>query len=127
MVTSTGPPSTLKRRTSSVAGRSRPATSATIPSVRVKRASSNAQRCLEGGGVGSVSTHDRGGGRRGPYTVGTCARATDKAPEQRVTIEMRDAHPVDRAVRGNERGGARVADEPVVRDRRLPPVHVSWP
>ena len=107
MVTSTGPPSTLKRRTSSVAGKSRPASFGDHPFSEGQADTIELPVRLERCGVGSVSTRAGLTGVGGPDAVGACTCAADKAAEQRVAVEVRDAHPVDR--RRRMRRGRRCA------------------
>jgi hypothetical protein len=56
--------------------------------------------------------------RRGTEPEAAGFGAADQAGEQRVAVEARHAQPVDGSVRGDQRAGASVADEPVVGDRR---------
>ena len=72
---------------------------------------------LEGRGAGPVPAGNRRCGHGGTDAETARSRTTDEPTEQRVTVEVRCAHPVDRSVGGDERSGARIADEPVVVDR----------
>ena len=110
MTASTGPPSAVRRRTSSVDGRSRPSTSAIIPSVSVEPAAVRSPRRLEGGGAGSVATGDDGRiGPAGPSRNVPAVATANEAAEHGLAVEGGDAHPVDGAVRADQRGRAGVA------------------
>ncbi len=118
MAASTGPPSAVRRRTRRVVGRRRPASSATIPSVSVSRAPVRLPRWFRGSRCRAGSdAHDSVRAAAGPTRNVTAPRTADEAAEDRVAVEVRHAHPVDRSVRRDERGGAGVADQPVVADR----------
>ena len=112
------PPSADRRRTSSVVGSRRPATSATIASVRVSRPPRTAQV------VSSVAVCAGSGARRprraaaGPTRNVPAVGSADEPAEDGLAVEAGRAEPVDRAVAGDEGRGAGVAEQPVVPDRR---------
>ena len=73
---------------------------------------------LEGGGVRAVAAgHDLGGAVRRAESEASGGRSADQPAEHRLTVEARDAQPVDRTVGADQRGGAGVAEQPVVLDR----------
>jgi hypothetical protein len=71
---------------------------------------------LEAGGARPVAAADDGGraARAQPERAGV--GPADEAPEDGLAVETGDAHPIDGPVGGDQRGGAGVADQPVVLD-----------
>jgi hypothetical protein len=82
---------------------------------------------LQGRRVGAVTARadaERAGRAGGSEAEAAGPAPPDEAAEDRLAVEARDAQPVDGAVRGDQRGGARVAQHRVVLDRRR---HVRTP
>ena len=74
---------------------------------------------LEGGGVGAVAASHYLGGVCGGKSEASRGRSADQLAEHRLTVEARDAQPVDGTVGADQRGRAGVAEQPVVLDRDL--------
>ena len=72
---------------------------------------------LEGGGVGAVAASHYLGGVCGGKSEASRGRSADQLAEYRLTVEARDAQPVDRTVGADQRGRAGVAEQSVVLDR----------
>ena len=94
---STGPPSAVSRRTSSVAGSRRPATSATMASVRVSRPSPTRPGRLQGGGVAAGTAAattvagPRGPTRNVPAAGPPTSRPKTGSPSKRGSTASRSA------------------------------------
>ena len=72
---------------------------------------------LEGGGVRAVAASHYLGGVCGGKSEASRGRSADQLAEYRLTVEARDAQPVDRTVGADQRGRAGVAEQSVVLDR----------
>lgn len=69
-------------------------------------------------GLASVGAGD-GDGAGGSNAEAAAPAGVQQPSEDRRAIEMRPAQPIDRAIRGDERRGMRIADEGVVADRSI--------
>ena len=78
-----------------------------------------APRGLQAGGAGTVAADDDGRVTRRTQPERSGVTAAHEATEHRWAVEAGHAHPVDGTVRGDQRGGARVTEEPMVLDRSL--------
>ena len=90
-------------------------------------------RGAERRGLVPVLAVNHGGGGVRTHAKPTGGDAADEPTEHGRTVETRDAHPVDRAVRADQRRRSGVTDHPQVLDRPARPahglvdgVHVRW-
>ena len=116
MTASTGPSGAVSRRTSIGGGEQAPADLGHHALGEGQPTGVGLPGRLEGGGVRAVAASHYLGGVSGGKSEASRGRS-DQLAEYRLTIEARDAQPVDRTVGADQRGRAGVAEQSVVLDR----------